>query len=57
MVEAGAGMEGQNNMGIGGRLLAVVAAVAVMLAVFYGLDHLIMGMQGLPLNPDLSPAG
>ncbi|WP_456404967.1 hypothetical protein [Thiolapillus sp.] len=50
-------MEGQNNMGIGGRLLAVVAAVAVMLAVFYGLDHLIMGMQGLPLNPDLSPAG
>ena len=50
-------MEAQKNIGILGRLLAVVIAIAIMLVVFYGLDHLIMGMQGLPLNPDLSPAG
>ena len=36
------------------RLLVIFAAV---LAFFYGLDHLVMGLQGLPLNLDLTPAG
>ncbi len=53
----GGEMEQQNGMGIGGRLVAVAIAIVIMLAVFYGLDHLVMGMQGLPLNLDLSPAG
>lgn len=33
-----------------------VAAIAITLAAFYLLDHFIMGIQGLPLNWDLSPA-
>lgn len=33
-----------------------LAAVLSALAFFYALDHLVMGMQGLPLNLDLSPA-
>ncbi len=43
-----------------GRLLVSlvywVAALAVTGALFYGLDHGIMLMQGLPLNWDLTPA-
>ena len=39
------------------RSLALwVAAFAVTLAVFYGLDLLVMSAQGLPLNLDLTPA-
>lgn len=37
-------------------LLATVAAFALVLAGFYGLDHFVMGIQGLPLNLDLTPA-
>jgi hypothetical protein len=48
-------MEHKGNMG--NTLMAVVIAFVLVLAAFYGLDHLIMGMQGLPLNMDLSPAG
>lgn len=33
----------------------LVALAAVLLA-FYGLDLLVMGAQGLPLNWDLTPA-
>lgn len=33
-----------------------VVAIAITLAVFYGLDHFVMGIQGLPLNWDLTPA-
>jgi len=33
-----------------------VAVFAVTLLVFYGIDHAIMSMQGLPLNLDLTPA-
>ncbi|WP_456380885.1 hypothetical protein [Thiolapillus sp.] len=47
----------QNNMGIVGRLLVMMIAIVIMLAFYYGLDHLVMGMQGLPLNLDLTPAG
>ena len=28
----------------------------IVLCLFYGLNHLIMSMQGLPLNIDLTPA-
>ena len=37
-------------------ILTWVVAIAVTLLAFYAMDHLIMGMQGLPLNWDLSPA-
>ncbi len=40
-----------------GNLVAVwIGAVAIVLLGFYLLDHGIMGMQGLPLNWDLTPA-
>jgi len=29
---------------------------AIVLLYFYGLDHFIMSMQGLPLNMNLTPA-
>ncbi|WP_456417962.1 hypothetical protein [Thiolapillus sp.] len=47
----------QNNMGIAGRLAALIVAIIIMLAFYYGLNHLVMGVQGLPLNLDLTPAG
>jgi len=43
--------------GIGGMLVISVIAFIIAVVAFYGLDHLVMGIQGLPLNPDLSPAG
>lgn len=33
-----------------------LVAFVVVLVYFYGLDHFIMGVQGLPLNLSLSPA-
>jgi len=33
-----------------------LVAFAVVLVYFYGLDHFIMSVQGLPLNFNLSPA-
>ncbi len=33
-----------------------VVAITITLAVFYGLDHFVMSIQGLPLNWDLTPA-
>jgi len=33
-----------------------LAAFALMLLFFYGLDHGVMKLQGLPLNFDLTPA-
>lgn len=37
------------------RALLAAAALALTLLYFYGLDHLVMALQGLPLNADLSP--
>jgi len=50
-------MQERRKMGFFSTLLSVVIAFAIVLAFFYGLNHLIMGMQGLPLNMDLTPAG
>ncbi len=50
-------MEQQSKIGSDSTLMAVVIACVLVVLAFYGLDHLIMGMQGLPLNMDLSPAG
>jgi len=50
-------MEEERSMGFFSTLLSVVIAFAIVLVFFYGLNHLIMGMQGLPLNMDLTPAG
>ncbi len=30
-------------------------AILIVVSLFYGLNHLIMSMQGLPLNFDLTP--
>lgn len=44
------GEEGKSSI-----LVWLVALIVVLLA-FYGLDLLVMGAQGLPLNWDLTPA-
>ncbi len=41
---------------MGNNLQVWLVAFAVVLIFFYGLDHLIMNMQGLPLNIDLTPS-
>ena len=33
-----------------------LGAFIVSVVFFYGLDHLVMSLQGLPLNLDLTPA-
>jgi len=33
-----------------------IIVLAVTLAFFYALDHALMGVQGLPLNWNMSPA-
>ena len=33
-----------------------VVVIALTLAAFYAMDHLVMAGQGLPLNLDLTPA-
>lgn len=38
------------------RVLVWVTVLVITLIVFYGMNHLVMGMQGLPLNWDLTPA-
>ena len=50
-------MVDKEKMGTGSRLISTIIAFAVVIVAFYGLDHLIMGMQGLPLNIDLTPKG
>jgi len=30
-------------------------ALIIVVGLFYGLNHLVMSMQGLPLNIDLTP--
>jgi len=50
-------MDDKDQMGTATTMLATVAAFVLVLLAFYGLDHFIMAIQGLPLNLDLSPAG
>jgi hypothetical protein len=38
------------------KVMTWVVAIAITLVAFYFMDHFIMGVQGLPLNWDLSPA-
>ncbi|VAW99518.1 hypothetical protein MNBD_GAMMA21-1956 [hydrothermal vent metagenome] len=38
------------------NMLTWVAALVIAAAIFYGLDHFVMSIQGLPLNWDLTPA-
>ena len=30
-------------------------AMVIVIGLFYGLNHIVMSMQGLPLNIDLTP--
>ncbi len=50
-------MNQETKMGPAATLVATVIAFVVVVAVFYGLDHFVMSIQGLPLNADLTPAG
>jgi hypothetical protein len=38
------------------RVLIALVVFVLTLMFFYGLDHFVMGMQHLPLAPDLTPA-
>jgi len=38
------------------KLMIWTVAAAIALLAFYGLDHFVMNIQGLPLNWDLTPA-
>jgi hypothetical protein len=38
------------------KLMVWAVAAAIALLAFYGLDHFVMSIQGLPLNWDLTPA-
>jgi len=49
-------MSESQGTGAGMTLLYWLVAIVVAAALFYGLDHGVMAMQGLPLNWDLSPA-
>lgn len=44
------------NRTLSRRALLAVAVLALALLYFYGMDHLVMTAQGLPLHADLSPA-
>ncbi len=50
-------MDNNKEMSVAATTLATAAAFVLALLAFYGLDHFIMSIQGLPLNLDLSPAG
>ncbi|MCP4285105.1 MAG: hypothetical protein GY792_11725 [Gammaproteobacteria bacterium] len=50
-------MSDQKKTGLAGTAVVALVAFVLVLAVFYGLDHFIMNIQGLPLNADLTPAG
>jgi hypothetical protein len=38
------------------RIITWLVAILVALAAFYLMNHAVMGMQGLPLNWNLTPA-
>jgi len=49
-------MEAKEGIGNSRRILIWIVSISVTLAVFYLMDQMVMGMQGLPLGWDLSPA-
>ena len=49
-------MEMMDSGGSNSSVLIWLAALAIVLLGFYGLDLLVMDAQGLPLNWDLTPA-
>ncbi len=49
-------MSNNKDTGSANPLVLFLGAVGVTVLVFYGLDHFIMSIQGLPLNLDLTPA-
>ena len=50
-------MSGDRSAGGAGSVVLTLIVFVAVLAAFYGLNHFIMGIQGLPLNWDLTPAG
>ena len=53
----GVDMGDKKEMGAAATMMATAVVFVIVLLAFYGLDHFIMSIQGLPLNMDLSPAG
>jgi len=49
-------MSDKKSIGAGGVLVVFIISFVAVAAAFYGLDHFVMGIQGLPLNLDLTPA-
>ncbi len=49
-------MMSEKKMRSGTLVVIGLVAFVVVLVAFYGLNHFAMGMQGLPLNLDLTPA-
>ena len=42
-------------MNLNNPIVNWVLAMIIVVCLFYGLNHLVMSMQGLPLNIDLTP--
>lgn len=42
-------------MNLNNLIVNWVLAMIIVVCLFYGLNHLVMSMQGLPLNIDLTP--
>ncbi|MCU7921281.1 MAG: hypothetical protein KZQ99_10560 [Candidatus Thiodiazotropha sp. (ex Dulcina madagascariensis)] len=50
-------MQTKNSSSILSMLVSLIVSFVIVLAFFYGLDHFVMSIQGLPLSLNLSPAG
>ena len=42
-------------MNLSNPIVSWVLALFIVIGLFYGLNHLVMSMQGLPLNIDMTP--
>ena len=42
-------------MNLNNPIVSWVLALTIVIGLFYGLNHLVMSTQGLPLNIDLTP--
>jgi len=49
-------MSEENGKWKSNQVMTWIIVISVTLATFYVVNHLVMSMQGLPLNWDLSPA-
>ena len=45
----------KKGSGVEGSMVVFLLTFIAVLTAFYGLNHLVMELQGLPLNLDLTP--